>query len=153
MIAGPFFFFGLLGVFGVLPLILGIWTAVDAGSQPDWAFTRANTSKTLWVVLPLVTLFVCSLVTIVVGVMWFSSTKARVLAAAAAGPGPGPGPYPGGPPAGMPYGAPPVLPVPVASPARWAPDPRGRHELRYWDGQRWTDDVADAGQTSTDPLG
>lgn len=28
----------------------------------------------------------------------------------------------------------------------------GRHEHRYWDGERWTDHVADAGQVSTDPL-
>ena len=25
-----------------------------------------------------------------------------------------------------------------ASPAAWHPDPYGRHELRYWDGSRWT---------------
>ena len=27
----------------------------------------------------------------------------------------------------------------------WQPDPTGRHDHRYWDGSRWTDDVADAG--------
>jgi hypothetical protein len=35
----------------------------------------------------------------------------------------------------------------------WHPDPGGRHEHRYWDGSRWTDDVADAGVTTRDPLG
>ena len=151
MIVGPLFFFGLLGVFGVLPLVVGIWAAVDAGSQPDWAFTRANTSKTLWIVLPLVTIFFCGPVAIVVGIMWFASTKPRVVAAAAAGPGSAP--YSGVPPVGMPFGVPPGPSATTVTPARWAPDPRGRHELRYWDGQRWTDDVADAGQTSADPLG
>jgi hypothetical protein len=34
----------------------------------------------------------------------------------------------------------------------WHPDPSGRHEHRYWDGSRWTDDVADAGVAATDPL-
>lgn len=34
--------------------------------------------------------------------------------------------------------------------AAWYPDPRGRHELRYWDGAEWTDHVADGGQTSVD---
>lgn len=34
----------------------------------------------------------------------------------------------------------------------WHPDPTGRHAHRYWDGSRWTDDVADAGITATDPL-
>lgn len=34
--------------------------------------------------------------------------------------------------------------------AAWYPDPRGSHELRYWDGTAWTDFVADGGQTSVD---
>ncbi len=37
-------------------------------------------------------------------------------------------------------------------PANWSPDPTGRHEYRYWDGQRWTDVVADAGVQSNDPF-
>lgn len=37
-------------------------------------------------------------------------------------------------------------------PGRWATDPTGRHELRWWSGTRWTDHVADAGDTATDPL-
>jgi hypothetical protein len=40
----------------------------------------------------------------------------------------------------------------VSSPAAWHPDPSGAHEHRYWDGERWTDHVADAGVASTDPL-
>ena len=36
--------------------------------------------------------------------------------------------------------------------ADWYADPLGRHQFRYWDGQAWTDTVADDGQTSVDPL-
>ena len=36
--------------------------------------------------------------------------------------------------------------------ASWQPDPSGRHETRWWDGQRWTDHVSDHGLTSIDPL-
>ena len=28
-------------------------------------------------------------------------------------------------------------------PANWYPDPQGERRLRYWDGQRWTDQTAD----------
>ena len=35
----------------------------------------------------------------------------------------------------------------------WYPDPRGVHELRYWDGAAWTDHVADGGATSVDDVG
>jgi hypothetical protein len=33
----------------------------------------------------------------------------------------------------------------------WAADPYGRHQWRYWDGGRWTDQVADGSTQSTDP--
>lgn len=38
-------------------------------------------------------------------------------------------------------------------PAGWYPDPAARHEQRYWDGTRWTADVADGDRTSTDDPG
>jgi uncharacterized protein YxjI len=34
----------------------------------------------------------------------------------------------------------------------WHPDPTGRHELRYWDGRAWTDDVSDQGVASKNPV-
>jgi Protein of unknown function (DUF2510) len=36
--------------------------------------------------------------------------------------------------------------------AAWLPDPRHRHEFRYWDGTTWTDHVSDAGLAGIDPL-
>jgi len=38
------------------------------------------------------------------------------------------------------------------TPANWYPDPMGRHQLRYWDGTRWTDDVSTDGRQGIDPL-
>lgn len=43
------------------------------------------------------------------------------------------------------------VPAPPSSPAGWHADPTGRHQQRYWDGQQWSDHVADGGQMSTDP--
>ena len=37
------------------------------------------------------------------------------------------------------------------TPADWYPDPYGRHELRYWDGEIWTDHVSSHGTQATDP--
>jgi hypothetical protein len=34
----------------------------------------------------------------------------------------------------------------------WYADPRGRHELRFWNGRAWTEWVADAGTQTQDPL-
>jgi uncharacterized protein DUF2510 len=55
-----------------------------------------------------------------------------------------------------------LLPAPAAQPvsrwgqglgpAGWFADPGRRHELRYWDGQRWTEHVSDRGTQGVDPL-
>jgi hypothetical protein len=37
--------------------------------------------------------------------------------------------------------------------AGWHPDPAGRFEHRWWDGQGWTDQVSTAGVTQVDPQG
>ncbi len=36
-------------------------------------------------------------------------------------------------------------------PAQWAPDPFGRHQLRYWNGTDWSNEVADHGVAGVDP--
>lgn len=35
--------------------------------------------------------------------------------------------------------------------ASWHPDPTGRHEMRYWEGQLWTESVSDGGDVTADP--
>ena len=39
----------------------------------------------------------------------------------------------------------------AANPADWYPDPYGRHQHRYWDGQQWTEHVSDHGRRTVDP--
>lgn len=36
--------------------------------------------------------------------------------------------------------------------AAWHPDPSGQHELRWWDGERWTEHVSDHGVQAVSPL-
>jgi hypothetical protein len=43
-------------------------------------------------------------------------------------------------------------PAPKNTAAAWNPDPTKRHELRYWDGGRWTEHVSDQGKTATDAV-
>ena len=45
-----------------------------------------------------------------------------------------------------------VTASPTEYPPSWLADPTGRHELRYWDGSRWTEHVSDGGATGQDPL-
>ena len=37
-------------------------------------------------------------------------------------------------------------------PGEWKPDPGSKHELRYHDGEQWTEHVSDQGTMSTDPV-
>jgi hypothetical protein len=46
-------------------------------------------------------------------------------------------------------GRPAAPPLPPVAP-QWAQDPTGRHEFRYWDGTRWTAQVANAGVAVTE---
>jgi uncharacterized protein YxjI len=50
-----------------------------------------------------------------------------------------------GPPSGQPAQS-----VP-GSPAGWFADPLGRHQLRYYDGNQWTEHVSSNGRTAVDP--
>jgi hypothetical protein len=68
----------------VIPALC-IWAAVDASGHPEWAFEAAGTGKTLWIVLPLVGIFVC-FVGIVAPLMWFTTFRSRVATAERRGP-------------------------------------------------------------------
>ncbi len=65
---------------------------------------------------------------------WLRSTSGPPIGATA----------PAGDPASDPY------PIDQPIPAAWYPDPSGRHQFRMWDGNQWTDDVADNGVTAKD---
>jgi hypothetical protein len=47
----------------------------------------------------------------------------------------------------------PAPPPPPSIPAGWMNDPTERHDLRYWDGSRWTEHVSTGGVQSTDQPG
>lgn len=40
----------------------------------------------------------------------------------------------------------------ITTAADWYPDPMGRHELRYWDGELWTEHVSSHGRQSIDAV-
>jgi hypothetical protein len=45
-----------------------------------------------------------------------------------------------------------VAPPPVAAPPSWQPDPSGRFDFRYWNGEEWTEFVSKDGVSDTDPF-
>ena len=140
-------------------LVLSVWALIDAATRPTWAWEASGQNKTLWIVLNVVGLFVCGLV---IGLIYLLAIRPKVAAAqqggaggaggyggstAAWGPPPGaPGDWnPGGSPPGGPNGwdrPPPTAPPPPPAggiPAGWYPDPAGTGQLRYWNGDAWTE--------------
>lgn len=73
----------------VLGLVVPVLAAVDAGRYPESAFEQAGTSKTLWIVLPLVGIAACGVVAIGAAIGWYVSVKPRVVAAAGGPPAAG----------------------------------------------------------------
>jgi hypothetical protein len=53
-------------------------------------------------------------------------------------------------PIAPPFFVPPPMPAPASVEPRWAQDPTGRHQLRWWDGTAWTPHVSDGGVTALD---
>jgi hypothetical protein len=56
------------------------------------------------------------------------------------------------------YKRPPARPPSTGWPStltskQWAPDPHRRHQMRWWNGAAWTDEVSDGGVLFQDPLG
>jgi hypothetical protein len=110
-------------LFGVAPLALGVIALVDATRRPDDEWARAHQNKTLWVVLIAVGFLLC-VVGVVIDLVYLLSIRPQLdrMAAPASGPQPG-----------------------------WYADPYARHQLRYFDGLRWTDNVANGGVPGRDP--
>jgi len=82
------------------------------------------------------------------------SDEASVAALAAQVTEPEPGPTAAPEPVAEPEPEPVAEAAPAvesAVPAGWYADPSGRFELRYWDGNAWTEHVSRAGQQFTDP--
>ena len=54
------------------------------------------------------------------------------------------------------FNPPPDWPEPPSDtwrpPAGWEPDPTGRNEYRYWDGQAWTEHVSNGPVQASDPI-
>jgi hypothetical protein len=65
--------------------------------------------------------------------------------------GPSPAPHAPDPSAAPP--APDPSAAQAVSPPMWHPDPSGRFEYRWWDGQRWTSSVSRGGVQLDDPTG
>ena len=135
MIAFGLFFafwaaFMLVAVVGV---VVGISAIVSVSRLPAESFGPWwDNTKSSWL-LGIGVSFLVPFGTLVTGIMWFRSGKAALVETGTAG---------------RPFWVGPSRPAPGS----WQRDPWNRHELRYWDGHRWSEHVSDSGNRGFDPV-
>jgi len=127
----------LLGLGFLVGAVVSIVAVADAASRPRWAYEQAGFEKVLWVTLAAMGI-VLSWIGVAGAIWYLVSVRGRVTAAQSA------------PRLHVPAPPPSARVAPTVRPAEWLPDPTGRHELRYWDGTRWTDHVSTRGETAWD---
>lgn len=63
-----------------LGYVPGIWATYDAAMQPDSAWRKADQDKRVWVLLPLISMFVCAGITPIAAAVYFLSVRPKVRA-------------------------------------------------------------------------
>ncbi len=130
---------GLLLVYGFLLIgpVISIIAVIDSANRPAWAYQQAGFEK----VLLGHAVGARDRVHLVRGAgrdlvprVGAAQGGARPGRAALASPAPAPSPRV----------------APTSPPPEWLPDPTRRHELRFWDGARWSEHVSDRGVQSWD---
>jgi hypothetical protein len=111
-------------------LVLGVIALVDSTRRSDAEWARAGQNKTLWVVLIAVGLVTC-MIGIVIELVYLLSIRPQLDRVAA--------------------GADPATVVSGSPQSGWYPDPYARHELRYFDGMQWSENVSNGGVPGIDP--
>lgn len=67
-------------VIDLAAFIFGIITIVDMARRPGWQWQQAGSSKPLWLVLEIVFLLVFSLISIILGIIYFLAIRPRLVA-------------------------------------------------------------------------
>jgi Protein of unknown function (DUF2516) len=74
--------FGIDGILVLLiplaSLVVAVWALVDAAIRPGPAFEAAGQSKVLWIVLPIVGMFLFAIIGGVLGVVYLASIRPKV---------------------------------------------------------------------------
>jgi uncharacterized membrane protein YwzB len=59
-------------------LVLALWALIDAATRPESAFKAAGQSKVLWIILPIVGIFLFTFVGGVLGIVYLATIRPKV---------------------------------------------------------------------------
>ncbi len=138
--AGVFIVFAVYFVVIIGSLVMLIVALVDIVKRPDWQWKVAGQEKVLWLLL----VILVNILAIPSLIYWFV-IRTKLIAVERAGSS---GYY--GPGHMTSVGWEPLPPrTSWMAPPGWHRDPSGRHQLRWWDGIRWTEHIWDDGPSAS----
>jgi hypothetical protein len=65
-------------VIALVSLVIAVWALVDASIRPGTAFKAAGQNKALWIILPIVGIFLFSFVGGILGAVYLSAIRPKV---------------------------------------------------------------------------
>ena len=66
---------------GLVSLVFAIFVIADMARRPGWQWAQARSNKALWLTLEIVCLLLLGFVSIVVGILYLSIVRPRLVAA------------------------------------------------------------------------
>ena len=72
---------GVIVLFFLACLGLGLWALIDAIVRPNLAFKASRQSKALWIILPIVGLWLALVPGAIIGVIYLTAIRPKVRAA------------------------------------------------------------------------
>ena len=106
--------------------VVPLWAIIDAAIRPGPAWRGIGRSKTVWLVLLVVSFLLLAPVSLIIAIIYFASIRGRLRDQASQAQNSGWTPSSSGP-----ISAPP--------PPGWYPNPQDPRFVVYWDGTRYTE--------------
>lgn len=78
-------------IYFLVVLVLVAWALIDALTKPAWAWEAANQNRTLWIVVLVLGLICGGLIGLIAAIIYLTSIRPKVQAAAQGGTPPTPG--------------------------------------------------------------
>ena len=70
-----------VAMLAIAPIALGVWAIVDAANKPDAAWVAVGKSRSTWITLIAVFTFFCTIVGLVLSIVYLASIRPQLNAA------------------------------------------------------------------------
>jgi len=71
----------IIALLGLGSFVVAVWALIDAAIRPEPAFKAAGQSKVLWIVLPIVGIFLFAFIGGILGIVYLIAIRPKVMLA------------------------------------------------------------------------